>query len=67
MRRTLIGQAVCWSLLIATVGLIALTTLDYWFEVQQTNRALGLALVASIAVALAGDTRVVVVVGRANH
>ena len=53
MRRTQIGQAVCWGLLIALIGFTALAAVDYWFEVAMNDRAVGLGLVAVVSLALA--------------
>jgi hypothetical protein len=54
MRLVLTGQAVCWTLLLATVGISLLAALDYVFELGWTARAIGLAAVGSATVILAG-------------
>ena len=52
MRRTQIGQAVCWGLLIALAGFTALAAVDYWFEVAWNDRVVGLVVVAIVSLAL---------------
>lgn len=53
MRRTQIGQGICWGLLIALAGFTALAAVDYWFEVARNDRAVGLGAVAVVSLALA--------------
>ena len=53
MRRTQIGQGVCWALLIALAGFTALAAADYWFEVARNDRAVGLGVVGIVSLALA--------------
>ncbi|MBC8350576.1 MAG: hypothetical protein H8E66_01230 [Planctomycetes bacterium] len=53
MRRTQIGQGVCWGLLIVLAGFTALTAADFWFEVARNDRAVGLGVIAIASLALA--------------
>ena len=53
MRRTQIGQAVCWGLLIALAGFTALAAADYWFEVARNDRVVGLSVIVIVSLALA--------------
>ena len=53
MRRTHIGQAICWVVVIAVVGFSALVALDYWLEVGRNDRAVGLGVVAVVSLVLA--------------
>ena len=53
MRRTQIGQAVCWAVIIAASGFAVLAALDYSFEVAKNHRAIGLGIVAVVSLGLA--------------
>lgn len=53
MRRTQIGQAICWGIVIASGGFAALAALDYSFEVGRNDRAVGLGIVGIVSLTLA--------------
>ncbi len=53
IRRTYIGQAICWALLVGFGGLAALASWDFAYEVGYADRAVGLAVIALVSFTLA--------------